>query len=101
MLSTIMIDPTGERTIVAFRDPDLWKVKLGGLAAAGLRRSADREPLAEFCTDLCTEAIRRGIRVIVDVDRARSLSEALLLPIWCFPPSRCKKPPAKTTTARR
>src|ERR1700761_6911773 len=27
-LSAIMIDPTGERTIVTFRDPGLWKVKL-------------------------------------------------------------------------
>src|ERR1700742_4857254 len=27
-LSTIMIDPTGERTIVTFRDPELWKVQL-------------------------------------------------------------------------
>ena len=27
-LSSIMIDPTGERTIVTFRDPGLWKVKL-------------------------------------------------------------------------
>ena len=27
-LSAIMIDPTGERTIVTFRDPELWKVTL-------------------------------------------------------------------------
>jgi sugar/nucleoside kinase (ribokinase family) len=33
---------------------------------------------AEFCTDLCAEAIRRGIPVIVDVDRAMSLREGLL-----------------------
>ncbi len=33
---------------------------------------------AEFCTDLCIEAIRRGIPVIVDVDRAMSLSGGLL-----------------------
>src|SRR5262249_55913372 len=33
---------------------------------------------AEFCTDLCAEAVRRGIPVIVDVDRAMSLREGLL-----------------------
>jgi sugar/nucleoside kinase (ribokinase family) len=33
---------------------------------------------AEFCTDLCAEARRRGIPVIVDVDRAMSLREGLL-----------------------
>ncbi len=33
---------------------------------------------AEFCTDLCAEARRRGIPVIVDVDRAMSLHEGLL-----------------------
>ena len=27
-ISNIMIDPSGERTIVTFRDPDLWKVHL-------------------------------------------------------------------------
>ena len=33
---------------------------------------------AAFCTDLCAEARRRGIPVIVDVDRAMSLREGLL-----------------------
>jgi sulfofructose kinase len=33
---------------------------------------------AEFCTDLCAEARRRGIPVIVDVDRTMSLREGLL-----------------------
>ena len=27
-ISTIMIDPSGERTIMTFRDPELWKVRL-------------------------------------------------------------------------
>jgi hypothetical protein len=39
---------------------------------------------AVFCTDLCAEAIRRGIPVIVDVDRAmiaaRGPAERLLPP---------------------
>jgi sulfofructose kinase len=79
-LSAIMIDPTGERTLVIFRDPELWKVKLPPAdelledCAAVLAESR----CAEFCTDLCAEAVRRGIPVIVDVDRAMSLSEGLL-----------------------
>jgi sulfofructose kinase len=79
-LSAIMIDPTGERTIVTFRDPALWKVKLP--PADILLQDCDailtESRCAEFCTDLCAEAVRRGIPVIVDVDRAMSLREGLL-----------------------
>ena len=79
-ISAIMIDPSGERTIVTFRDPELWKVQLPPIetlledCAAILTESR----CAEFCTDLCAEAVRRGIPVIVDVDRAMSLREGLL-----------------------
>lgn len=79
-ISAIMIDPSGERTIVTFRDPELWKVHLPPTetllddCAAILTESR----CAEFCTDLCAEAVRRGIPVIVDVDRAMSLREGLL-----------------------
>jgi sulfofructose kinase len=79
-ISAIMIDPTGERTIVTFRDPQLWKVQLPSAdtlledCAAILVESR----CAEFSTDLCAEARRRGIPVVVDVDRAMSLSEGLL-----------------------
>ena len=68
-ISAVMIDPSGERTIVTFRDPELWKVKLPDFdtlledCAAILTESR----CAEFCTDLCAEAIRRGI----PVDRRR------------------------------
>ena len=78
--SAVMLDPSGERTIVTFRDPELWKVRLPATAtllddcAAILTESR----CAEFCTDLCAEARRRGIPVIVDVDRAMSLREGLL-----------------------
>jgi sugar/nucleoside kinase (ribokinase family) len=79
-ISAIMIDPTGERTIVTFRDPELWKVKLP--KADGLLDDCHailtESRCAEFCTDLCAEAVRRGIPVIVDVDRAMSLREGLL-----------------------
>ena len=79
-ISTIMLDPTGERTIVTFRDPELWKVRLPRPeillddCAAVLTESR----CAEFCTDLCAEARKRDIPVIVDVDRAMSLREGLL-----------------------
>jgi sugar/nucleoside kinase (ribokinase family) len=79
-LSAIMIDPTGERTIVTYRDPTLWKVELP--AADELLADCDailtESRCAEFCTEVCAEAVRRGIPVIVDVDRAMSLREGLL-----------------------
>jgi len=79
-ISAIMIDPTGERTIVTFRDPELWKVKLP--PTDELLKDCDailtENRCAEFCTDLCAEAVRRGIPVVVDVDRAMSLREGLL-----------------------
>jgi sulfofructose kinase len=79
-ISAVLVDPSGERTIVTFRDPELWKVHLPDTetllddCAAILTESR----CAEFCTDLCAEAQRRGIPVIVDVDRAMSLREGLL-----------------------
>src|ERR1700694_3835204 len=79
-ISAVMVDPSGERTIVTFRDPELWKVHLPQTemllddCAAILTESR----CAEFCTDLCVEARRRGIPVVVDVDRAMSLREGLL-----------------------
>ena len=79
-ISAVMVDPSGERTIVTFRDPELWKVNLPPMdtllddCAAILTESR----CAEFCTDLCAEARRRGIPVVVDVDRAMSLREGLL-----------------------
>src|ERR1700693_3083357 len=79
-ISNIMIDPSGERTIVTFRDPELWKVDLPD--ADELLADCDailtESRCAQFCTDLCAEARRRGIPVIVDVDRAMSLREGLL-----------------------
>src|SRR3954447_10809428 len=79
-ISNIMIDSTGERTIVTFRDPELWKVHLPDTEAL-LRDCAaivTENRCAEFCTDLCHEARKRGIPVVVDVDRAMSLREGLL-----------------------
>jgi sugar/nucleoside kinase (ribokinase family) len=79
-ISAIMIDPSGERTIVTFRDPELWKVRLPPTDT--LLNDCDailtESRCAEFCTELCAEARRRGIPVIVDADRAMSLREGLL-----------------------
>jgi len=79
-ISAVMVDPSGERTIVTFRDPELWKVRLPSNET--LLDDCDailtESRCAEFCTDLCAEARRRGIPVIVDVDRAMSLREGLL-----------------------
>jgi sulfofructose kinase len=79
-ISNIMIDPSGERTIVTFRDPELWKVRLPDADELLKDCSAilTESRCAEFCTDLCAEARSRGIPVIVDADRAMSLREGLL-----------------------
>jgi sugar/nucleoside kinase (ribokinase family) len=79
-ISNIMIDPSGERTIVTFRDPELWKVHLPDTDKLLEDCSAilTENRCAEFCTDLCAEARRRGIPVIVDVDRTMSQREGLL-----------------------
>lgn len=79
-ISNIMIDPSGERTIVTFRDPELWKVRLPDTDKLLEDCSAilTENRCAEFCTDLCAEARKRGIPVIVDVDRPMSLREGLL-----------------------
>jgi sulfofructose kinase len=79
-ISNIMIDPSGERTIVTFRDPELWKVRLPEADSLLEDCSAilTENRCAEFCTELCVEARRRGIPVIVDVDRTMSLREGLL-----------------------
>jgi sulfofructose kinase len=79
-ISAIMIDPSGERTIVTFRDPELWKVHLpdADVLLDDCHAILTESRCAEFCTELCAEARRRGIPVIVDVDRAMSLREGLL-----------------------
>jgi sulfofructose kinase len=79
-ISGIMMDPSGERTIISFRDPALWKVKLPSPDV--LLKNCDailiESRCAEFSTDLCHEARRRNIPVVVDIDSTMSLSEGLL-----------------------
>ena len=79
-ISNIMIDPSGERTIVTFRDPELWRVRLPSAETLLADCSAIlvENRCADFCTELCAEARRRGIPVVVDVDRAMSQREGLL-----------------------
>src|SRR3984885_13789497 len=79
-ISAIMIDRSGERTIVTFRDPELWKVRLPetGKLLQDCDAILTENRCAEFVTDLCVEARKRGIPVVVDVDRAMSLREGLL-----------------------
>lgn len=79
-ISAIMIDPSGERTIITFRDPELWKVGLPdtGKLLADCDAILTENRCAEFVTDLCVEARKRGIPVVVDVDRAMSMREGLL-----------------------
>lgn len=79
-ISTIMIDPSGERTIVTFRDPRLWTVKLSSpdMLLAECDAILTENRCAEFVTEVCTEAHRRGIPVVVDADRMMSMREGLL-----------------------
>jgi len=79
-ISAIMIDPSGERTIITFRDPKLWNVQLPDseilLRNCGAVLIESR--CAAFATDLCAAARHRGIPVVVDVDGTISLREGLL-----------------------
>lgn len=79
-ISNILIDPSGERTIVTFRDPGLWKVRMPDADVLLTDCSAIlvENRCAAFVTDLCHEARQRNIPVVVDVDRAMSLREGLL-----------------------
>ena len=79
-ISAIMIDPSGERTILTFRDPGLWKVRLPNAGALLVNCGAVliESRCAPFATDLCAEARRRDIPVVVDGDGVMSLNEGLL-----------------------
>ena len=79
-VSAIIIDASGERTLTIYRDPALWSVKLPEadelLADCGAVLVESR--CGTFCIDVCTEARRRGIPVIVGVGRAMALTDGLL-----------------------
>ena len=78
-ISNIMIDTTGERTIVTYRDPKMWDVTLPDTNE--LLKDCEAvltENRCVFVRDLCFEAKRRGIPVILDADRAMPMDEPLL-----------------------
>ncbi|MDQ8727271.1 sugar kinase [Bradyrhizobium sp. LHD-71] len=79
-VSNVMIDPSGERTVVTFRDPRLWEVKLPDpdelLTDCAAVLTENR--CAGFATDLCIEASRRNIPVVLDADVVMSMREGLL-----------------------
>ncbi|MGM5030126.1 sugar kinase [Tardiphaga sp. 862_B3_N4_1] len=79
-ISAVMIDPSGERTIVTFRDPELWKVKLPDhdLLLQDCNAILVESRCAGFATELCIEARHRGIPVVVDIDSTLSQREGLL-----------------------
>jgi sulfofructose kinase len=79
-VSAIMIEPSGERTLTIYRDPALWRVMLSDPdeLLADCRAVLVESRCAPFCTDVCLEARRRGIAVIVGVDRAMAPTDRLL-----------------------
>jgi sulfofructose kinase len=79
-ISGIMMDPSGERTIISFRDPSLWTVKLpdADVLLKDCQAVLIESRCASFATALCHEARNRGIPVVVDIDSTLSQSEGLL-----------------------
>jgi sugar/nucleoside kinase (ribokinase family) len=77
-VSAIIIDATGERTLTIYRDPALWTVQLPDELLADCQAVLVESRCGAFCIDLCAEARRRGIPVIVGVDRAMALADGLL-----------------------
>jgi sugar/nucleoside kinase (ribokinase family) len=79
-ISGIMMDPSGERTIISFRDPGLWHVTLPDpdVLLADCDAILIESRCASFSTALCHEARQRNIPVVVDVDSTVSQREGLL-----------------------
>lgn len=78
--SNVMIDPSGERTIVTYRDPKLWNVTLPDTNEL-LRDCAavlTENRCASFATELCVEASKRKIPVVLDADVVMSMREGVL-----------------------
>lgn len=79
-VSAIIIDATGERTLTIYRDPALWTAKLSDAEEllADCQAVLVESRCSAFCIDLCAEARRRGVPIIVGVDRAMALTDGLL-----------------------
>lgn len=78
--SNVMIDPSGERTIVTYRDPKLWNVALPdpGELLEDCAAVLTENRCASFATELCIEATRRKIPVVIDADVVMSMREGVL-----------------------
>jgi sulfofructose kinase len=78
--SNVMIDPAGERTIVTYRDPKLWDVKLPkpDVLLQDCAAVLAENRCASFSTELCVEASRRKIPVVLDADVVMSMREGVL-----------------------
>lgn len=79
-VSNVMIDPSGERTIVTWRDPKLYDVQLPPIDELldGCAAVLTENRCAPFATELCVEATRHRIPVVLDADVVMSLREGLL-----------------------
>lgn len=79
-VSNVMIDPSGERTIVTWRDPKLYDVQLPEIDVLldGCAAVLTENRCAPFATELCVEATRRKIPVVLDADVVMSMREGLL-----------------------
>jgi len=103
-ISAIMIDPTGRAHQHHLPRFGIVEVKLPLVDT--VLEDCDAVPTesgcAEFCTDVCAEAVRRGLPVIVDVDRAMSRREGLLTASThlVFRQSRSRRRRANATRAR-
>ena len=79
-VSAVISDSGGERTIVTYRDPKLWKVELprADTLLDGCAALLTENRCAEFVTDLCLAAKQRGLPVVLDADQVMALREGLL-----------------------
>lgn len=79
-MSAILIDPSGERTAISYRDPRLYTVELP--ASEILLDDVDailtESRSARFIGAVVGEARARGIPIVVDADRAMSTDDLLL-----------------------
>lgn len=79
-MSSIWIDAGGERTLVIYRDPKLWRVTLpeNDVLLDGVDAMLTESRCSDFVTGVCAEARRRGIPVVLDADRVMDLDAPLL-----------------------
>lgn len=79
-VSSIMIDAAGERTVVTYRDPQLWNVTLpdADTLLDGVDAVLTENRCSDFVAALCRRARQRGLPVVLDADRVMTLQEDVL-----------------------